>query len=113
MLHAASCGIRVGFSQLMANTGASDGTQSQDNDWGLQVVWRSINEQQQSIQNLTQWLKTIQAQLQVLFSINGQERRNDQGTKNYYFGPIYRRKIGFRSAWKRFLQRKIDWRKSR
>ena len=26
------------------NTDASDGNQSQDDDWGLQAVWRSIKE---------------------------------------------------------------------
>ena len=56
----ASGGIRIGFSQSMANAGVSDGNQSQDCDRGLHAVWRSINKQQQSIQNLTQQLETIQ-----------------------------------------------------
>ena len=38
MLHAASGGIRAGFSLSMANTGASDGNQFQDDDQGLQAV---------------------------------------------------------------------------
>ena len=54
MLHATSGGIIMVFSQSMANTGANDGNQCQDGDWGLQAVWKSINKQQQSIQNLTQ-----------------------------------------------------------
>ena len=46
--------IRAGFSKLMANTGSSDGNQSQEGDLGLQAIRRSINKQEQSIQNLTQ-----------------------------------------------------------
>ena len=61
----------------MTNTGTSDDNQSQDGDQGLQAFWRSINKQQQSIQNLTQQLETIQPQLQALLKINGQECRND------------------------------------
>ena len=71
----------------MANIGASDGNQSQDDDRGLQAVWRSINELQQSIQNLIQQLETVQAQLQPLLSINGQERRNDDEEHGGGIGP--------------------------
>ena len=82
-----SSGIKAGFSQLMANTGASDGNQSQDGDRGLQAILRSINKQQQSIQNLTRQLETIQPQLQVLLRINEQERRNDNEEQDEGIGP--------------------------
>ena len=72
----------------MANTGASDGNQSQDDDRGLQTIWRSINKQQQSIQNLTQQLETIKKQLQALLSINGQGRRNDDEEHGGGIGPL-------------------------
>ena len=51
-------GIRAGLSQSITNTSASDDNQSQGSDRGLQAIWRSINKQQQSIQNLTQLLET-------------------------------------------------------
>ena len=54
-----SSGIKVGFSQSMTKTSISDDNQSQDGDRGLQSVWRSINEQQQLIQNLTQLLEVV------------------------------------------------------
>ena len=63
MLHTVSGVIRVGFSQSIAKISASDEIKSQEGDRGLQVVWRSINEQQQSIQNLIHHLETIQPQL--------------------------------------------------
>ena len=88
MLHDVSGGIRAGLSQSMANTSASDGNQSQDGDRGLQVIWRSINKQQQSIQNLTQQLETIQPQLQALLWINGHGRRNDSEEQGKGIGPL-------------------------
>ena len=87
MLHVASGGIRASLSQLMANTGATDGNQSQDSDRGLQVVWRPINKQQQSIQNLTQRLETIQPQSQALLRINGQWCMNDNEEQGGGIGP--------------------------
>ena len=59
-LHAASGGIRAGFSQSMAYTGSSGGNQSQDDDRGLQAVWRAIEKQRQTTQNITQLLEAMQ-----------------------------------------------------
>ena len=86
-LHIALCGIRAGFSRSIANIGASEDNQSQDGDHGLQTIWRSINKQQQSIQNLTQQLKTIQPHLQALLRINGQGRRNNDEEQGGGIGP--------------------------
>ena len=51
------------------------------------LFWRSINKQQQSIQNLTQKLETIQPQLQALLRINGQGHRNDDEEQGGGIGP--------------------------
>ena len=71
----------------MANIDGSDGNQSQDDDRGLQAVWRSINNKQQLIQNLTHQLETVQEQLKALLSINGQGRRNDNEEHGGGIGP--------------------------
>ena len=71
----------------MANTNTSGDNQSQDDDRRLQVVWRSINKHQQSIQNLTQQLETIQPQLQALLRINGQGRKNDNEEQGEGISP--------------------------
>ena len=61
-LHVALGSIKVGFSQLITNTGTSDNNQSQDKDQGL-IVWRAIEEQRTSTCNLEQQLTEVAGQL--------------------------------------------------
>ena len=60
----------------MANTSASDDNQSQDEDQGLRIVWRVIEEQKTPTHNLKQQLKEVAGQLHELL------REGVQGNMN-------------------------------
>ena len=75
-LHAASGGIKVGFSQSVTNTSVSNDNQSQDDDQGLTTVWRAIKEQRMLTCNLEQQLIEVARQLHELL------REGVQGNKN-------------------------------
>ena len=61
----------------MANIGASDDNQSQDDDQGLTAVWRAIKEQRMSTRNLEQQLTEVVGQLCELLRGGVQGNRNN------------------------------------
>ena len=64
----------------------SGGNQSHDSDRGLQAVWRAIEEQRQSTQNITQQLEMIQNQLRALLRVK--RCRSDDVTQGKWVNLI-------------------------
>ena len=61
----------------MANTCANGDNQSKDDDQGLTVVWRAIEEQRMSTRNLEQQLTEVVGQLCELLRGSVQGNRNN------------------------------------
>ena len=70
----------------MANIDASGGNQSQNGDQGWQAIWRAIEEQRQSTQNMTRQLESIQNLMQELLRVYG--IRNDDVEQGERISPV-------------------------